>query len=116
LLVALILGGVGVLCTHDRRDVVPGLLFGLPAIIISLMVIVLFVDEELIWVGIFALPSLIMGALVVWRGIRTGQKRSDYFCAMLVCIGIFLMGFVLVKHPDITRMIFSHILPAASIL
>jgi hypothetical protein len=116
LLLAFILGSVGVLCTHDRRDLVPGLLFGLPVIVVSLLIYVLFVEVEIIWAGIFAVPSLIVGSLVVWRGFRTGQKRSDYFSAMLVCGGIFLLGFVLVEYPDITRMIFSHIFPAAPIL
>jgi hypothetical protein len=116
LLLAFILGSVGVLCTHDRRDLVPGLLFGLPVVVVSLLIFVLFVEVEIIWAGIFAVPSLVIGSLVVWRGFRTGQKRSDYFSAVLVCVSIFLLGFVLVKYPDITRMIFSHIFPTAPIL
>ncbi len=116
LFVAFILGSLGVLCTHDRRDLFPGLLFGLPTIVASLLIFVLFTEAEIVWAGIFAVPSMIIGSLVLWRGVRTGQKRIDYFTAMLVCGGIFLMSFVLVKYPDITRMIFSHILPAAPIL
>jgi hypothetical protein len=113
LLFAFILGSVGVLCTHDRRDFVPGLLFGLPAIVLSLSIFVLFMEVDIIWAGFFAIPSMVIGSLVVWRGFRTGHKWSDYFSAILVCGGIFLMGFVLVKYSDITRTIFSHILPAA---
>ena len=115
LLFAFVLGILGVLCTHDKRDLVPGLLFGLPVIVVSLLIFVLFVEADIIWAGIFAVPPLIIGSLVVWRGFRTGKKRSDYFSAMLVCGGIFLMGFVLIKYPHITRMIFSHILPGAPI-
>lgn len=116
LLVALISGSMGVLCSHDRRDVVPGLLFGLPAIVASLLVFAWFVEVENTRSCIFAAPSLIIGSLAVWRGLRTGQKRYDYFSAMLVCAGIFLTGLVLVKYPDITSMIFSPILPGAPVL
>ena len=116
LFAAFISGSVGVLCTHDRRDLIPSLFFGLPAIVASLLVFALFVEEQLIWACFFTTPSLIAGLLVVWRGLRTGQKRSDYFSAVLLCACIFLMGFVLVKYPDITRAIFSHILPASPAL
>ena len=116
LVVAFILGCLGVLCTHDRRDLVPGFLFGLPTIFASLLILILFVEAQIIWVAIFAVPSLLIGSLVVWRGIRTGQKRSDYFSAVLVCVGVSLMGCILVKYPDISSRIFSHILPAAPIL
>ena len=41
LLFAFVLGILGVLCTHDKRDLVPGLLFGLPVIVVSLLIFVL---------------------------------------------------------------------------
>src|SRR2546423_14596251 len=84
LLLAFILGSVGVLCTHDRSDFVPGLLFGLPVIAVSLLIFILSVEVEIIWAGIFAVPSLIIGSLVVWRGFRTRQKRRDYLSAVFV--------------------------------
>ena len=116
LLVSLILGSLGILCTHDRRDWVPGLLFGLPTIVVSLLFLNLVLEIKILWAGIFAFPSLIIGALVVWRGFRTGQKPRDYVSALFICVSILLMGFVLVKYPDITRMIFSPFLPGAPML
>ena len=113
---ALVLGSVGVICTHDRRDLVPGLLFGLPTVLSSLLVYVFFIEVELFWIGIFALPSLIIGSLVIWRGFRTGQKRRDYFSALLVCACVYLVGFVLVQCPEFMRVIFFHVMPSAPIL
>jgi hypothetical protein len=122
LLLTFILGSIGVLCTHDRRDLVPGLLFGLPTVFVSLLFYVrsIGVAEDFDAVGylfgIFTFPSLIMGSLVIWRGFRTGQKRRDYFSALLVCASIYLIGFVLVQYPEISDVIFSHIIPAAPFL
>jgi hypothetical protein len=116
LLVALILGSLGVLCTREGYDLVPGLLFGLPAVLLSLLVCVFFIEVRLFWAGIFTAPPLIIGALVIWRGFRTGQRRGDYLSAGLVCVGIFLMGFALIRCPEITDAIFSRLLPPAPIL
>ena len=116
LLVALILGSLGVLCTRNGHDFVPGLLFGLPAVLLSLLVCVFFIQVELPGAGIFAAPPLIIGSLVIWRGCRTGQMRGDYVSAALVCVGIFLMVFTLIRYPEVTGAIFSRLLPPAPIL
>ena len=116
ILLAYVLGSMGLLCTRDRRDWAPGLLFGLPVIVASLLIFDLFVQVELFWAGIFTVPSLIIGSLVVWRGFRTGKKRRDCISAVFVCGGICFGGAFLIQHPEITRVIFSRILPAAPIL
>jgi len=116
LLVALILGSMGVLCTRDRHALVSGLLFGLPAVLLSLLVCVFFIEVRLFWAGIFTAPPLIIGALVIWRGWRTGQRRRDYVSAALVCVAIFLMGFALIRYPEITDAVFSRLLPPAPML
>jgi hypothetical protein len=116
LLVAFILGILGLLCTRDRQTLVPGLLFGLPAVLLSLLVCVFFIQVGLFGAGIITAPSLIIGSLVIWRGFRTGRRRRDYVSAALVCVGIFLMGFTLIRYPEITVAIFSRLLPPAPML
>lgn len=116
LFLAVILGSMGVLCTDGGPGLVPSLLFGLPVVVVSLLIFVLFVEMKVIWAGVFAVPSLIIGSFVVWRGFRTGQKRRDYLSAIFVCGGVFLLGLILIQIPDITRVIFSGVLPPAPIL
>lgn len=116
LLVALILGSLGLLCTRDRHALVPGLLFGVPAVLLSLLVCVFFIQEGLFGAGIITAPSLIIGSLVIWRGSRTGRRRRDYVSAALVCVAIFLTAFTLIRYPELTGAIFSRLLPPAPIL
>ena len=116
LLLALVLGSVGLMCVHSRNDLVPAVLYGLPSVLLSLLIYVLLIEVELFWAGAFAVPSLVVGSLVLWRGQRQGQSGKDILSAMLVCAGIGLLGFILVQFPGITRVVLLHLLPPAPIL
>ena len=116
--VAFILGAIGFLCTKSTRDLFPGLLFGLPAVALSLPIFVFCVGSGLFLLfsfGVFAALPLFFGSLVICRGLRTGEKRRDLASGMLVCIGIFLLGFLISEHHDVTDAIFIHLLPMPSI-
>jgi hypothetical protein len=114
LLMAFISGVIGILCTRSIRDLFPGLLFGLPAILLSMLVFIFFIGAQS-WVGIVAVPTLMIGMIVVWRGLRTGQKQRDRISGVLVCVGVVLVGIILLKYPDIPA-IFFKFLPGIPIL
>lgn len=122
LFLAFILGIIGLLCTKSRRDLIPGLIFGLPAVILSLLIFILCMRSiELEFVplflfGLVAVPPLYLGALVLCRGFQTGKKATDTISGMLVCVSVFVFGFVLSEHHDIADFIFAHLLPMSSIL
>jgi len=122
LLLAFVLGAVGILCTKSRRDLVPGLLFGLPAVILSMPVFVFCMRSielgflSLSLLGVVAILPLYIGSLVLCRGLKTGKKARDTISGMLVCISIVVFGFLLSEHHDLTDMIFVHLLPMSSIL
>jgi hypothetical protein len=116
LLVANVLGALGLLCTRDRHALFPGLLFGLPTIVLSLVIYTFFVGADVVWLGAFSAPSLIIGSLVVWRGLRNGKKPRDYLSALAVCAGVGLMGFLLLRYPEISRTVLSYVLPASPML
>jgi hypothetical protein len=122
LLLAFILGGIGFLSTKSRRDLIPGLFFGLPAVILSLPIFIFCVRSIesgiylLFLFGIVAIPPLYLGSLVLCRGLQTGTKAKDAISGTLVCVTIFVCGFLLSEHHDITDMIFVHLLPMSPIL
>ena len=119
LLVAFILGAIGFLCTTNARGLLPGLLFGLPAVALSLPILVFCAGSGLLWLilfGGFATPPLFLGSSVICRDIQTGKKWPDFASGMLVCIGIFLIGFLLSEHRYVIDTIFFHLLPMPSIV
>jgi hypothetical protein len=112
LLIAFIIGAIGSLCTHSRRDLVPGLLFGLPTVLLSLPVLVFCAQSWALVFSAFAVLPLSLGLLDICRALHTGDKRGDLVSGAIICGGLFLFGFVLYKYPEVTQMMFSHILPA----
>ncbi|HEY1661327.1 MAG TPA: hypothetical protein VGI03_02820 [Verrucomicrobiae bacterium] len=107
LLLACISGAIGFLCTQSARGLFPGLLFGLPAVVLSLAVFILGIEsiEEdlfpLFIISLISIPPLYLGSLVLCRGFQTGNKLRDFTSGMFVCVSIFLCGFLLSKHPDL---------------
>jgi uncharacterized membrane protein HdeD (DUF308 family) len=101
LLVAFIAAAIGFLCTHSGRNLVPSLLFGLPAVILSLPVFVFCAETSLLFLIPFAAVALFLGLLVIFRGVQTGQKRRDLISGALICIGLILFGFALHQHPKL---------------
>ena len=120
-LVAFLSAAIGFLCTKSIRDVVPGLLFGLPATILSLPLFVLGcelggsgVPLLFLFSGLTAVP-LFLGSLVLCRSFQTGRKQRDFAAGMLVSVGIFLFGILLSEHHDLTDAILIHLLGMPSI-
>jgi hypothetical protein len=113
-LVAFIFGAIGILCTVEGQNKFPGFLFGLPAVMVSLIVSIECTEMALPWFAVFAIATLIMGGIVIWRGLRNGQKNNDFIMGALVSLGIFAAGFFLSQEPDLVRVIFSHFLLGGS--
>ena len=111
LLVALAFGAIGFLCTRGKRKLVPSLLLGLPAVLISLLVFVLCATIWLLFLIPFAAIPLFLGLLVIFRGVQTGQKRRDLISGAVICVGLLLVGFILYEYPIVIKTIFGHILP-----
>jgi hypothetical protein len=114
MLVAFIFGAIGILCTIEGQNRFPGFLFGLPAVMVSLLIIVECIKIALPWFAIFAIATLIMGGIVIWRGLRKGQKSSDYITGAVIGLCIVAAGFFLLKEPDLVQVIFSHFSPGAT--
>lgn len=122
LLVALILACIGFMCTQNIRDFVPGLIFGVSAVVLSLPITVFcvsFVKIEilsLIPLGVISVIPLYLGLSVICRGFKTGKKWTDLSSCSLVCVGFLGVGFLLSEYPVITDLIFIRLLPMPSIL
>jgi hypothetical protein len=113
---AFIMGAFGILCTQSRRDLVPSLSFGLPAILLSMLVFAFCVGMDMYLFSSFAIPPLLIGVLAVWRGLRTGNPYKDRIAAAAVCFSLILAGGVLAFYPTIPNALFLHFLPGTSIL
>jgi hypothetical protein len=116
LLAASVMACIGILCTQNRRDLVPGLLFGSLAILPSLLIYVFFIEVGVFGLSLLSVPPLLIGSLVIWRGFRTGRKGRDILSAVLVYACVYSAGIVLILFPTITRMLFSKLLPPTPIL
>jgi hypothetical protein len=90
---------------------VPSLLLGLPAVLISLLVFVLCATIWFLFLIPFAAVPLFLGLLVIFRGVQTGEKRRDLISGALICVGLLLLGLILYEYPMVIKMIFGHILP-----
>ncbi len=116
LLAAFITGLFGILCTQSRRDLIPGLCFGLPAVILSLLVFTFCVSSHLFAFSGFAVPSLVIGLAAIWRGLRTGDKLKDRRTAGFVFASFILTVTILVACPAIANSLFTRFLPGSPIL
>lgn len=111
LLLALIVAAVGLHCCGKRHGLVSSVAFGLPAVVLSLPILLFCAEVRLVSLSVFAAIPLFLGLLDIWRGIRTGEKFRDLVLGLLVCVTFSAFGFLLYDHPESTRWILSHILP-----
>lgn len=111
LLVASAMAAIGFHCTRGGRAVVPGLVFGLPAVILSLPVLYFCAETLFVFFSASATVPLVVGLLDIYRGIQSGQKRRDLLAGALVCVGFLVCAVMLYEHPEVTRWVFSDILP-----
>lgn len=116
LLAAFITGSFGILCTQSRRDLIPALCFGLPAVLLSLLVFAFCVSSQLFAFSGFAAPSLVIGLATIWRGLRTGDKLKERRSAGLVCISFIFALAILLSYPAIPNTLFGRFLLGSPIL
>jgi hypothetical protein len=111
LLAAFIIAAVGFHCTRGGHALIPGLGFGLPAVVLSLPVLLFCAETLFVVCSASATIPLFLGLLDIYHGIRRGEKRRDLLAGALLCLGFLVCAILLYKHPDITHWMFSHILP-----
>ncbi|HEX3798821.1 MAG TPA: hypothetical protein VH413_08980 [Verrucomicrobiae bacterium] len=106
LLAILTFGLMRLLCTRGPGNIIPGLLFGLPTIYLCFSYLTFWMVTDGYAVGSLAIPLLIIGGLVVWRGFRTGRKRRDIFSAVVIFGCLIAGSFVAIECPEIARTMF----------
>ncbi|MCD6048739.1 MAG: hypothetical protein K0Q55_142 [Verrucomicrobia bacterium] len=116
LLAAFISGSFGILCTKDRGDLISGLCFGLPAVLLSLLVLHFCIGAQLNLFACFAIVPLITGLTAIWRSICTNDKRKNLrsFCiASLVLLAVISL---FTAYPNISKTALMPFLPGSPIL
>ena len=111
LLVASALDAIGFLCIQSKHKLVGGLVFGLPAAFMSLLIFVFCTEVMLVWLIPFAALPLFLGLLVIFRGVQTGQKQGDIIYGVVICVCFIALGLVLGHYPHFLGKLFGHILP-----
>ncbi|AIR65160.1 alanine/glycine:cation symporter family protein [Cedecea neteri] len=66
-------------------------------------------DVPKIWVGLFLVT---VTALVIWRGMRTIARISQWLVPLMallwVCMSLYVVGLHIERFPEVIRLIFSH--------
>jgi hypothetical protein len=108
-------GSLGLLVTREGRCLAGSLGYGLPSLLLGLLVMVFCIHVEYWWwVALLAAIPVLLGSFVVWRGFCGGGLRRDSIVGVAVTTGVVLVGIVLYKFPSIDRAVFLPFIGGAS--
>jgi hypothetical protein len=100
-------GSLGVLVTREGRCWVGSLIYGLPSVLLGLLVMVFCIQAEYLWwVALLAAIPVLLGSFALWRGFRCGGLRRDSLAGVAVTGGVVFVAIVLYEFPSIERAVF----------